>query len=77
MIHCVSVGELLSMRLLVDRLLAAEPTLHIVITTTTDTGTARAKETYAAPAYVQRVTARALSAGFFAHGQAIFGFRPA
>ena len=45
-IHCVSVGELLSVRGLVDKLLAADEQLDIVITTTTDTGTARAKELY-------------------------------
>ena len=54
MVHCVSVGELLSVRQLVDRLLE-DPALHIIITTTTDTGTARAKDIYAAPAYRDRV----------------------
>lgn len=47
MFHCVSVGELLSMRKLVDGLLAADAALQIIITTTTDTGTARARELYA------------------------------
>jgi 3-deoxy-D-manno-octulosonic-acid transferase len=55
MLHCVSVGELLSVRLLVDRLLAADPQLQIVVTTTTDTGTARSREIYSAPAYANRV----------------------
>ncbi len=55
MIHCVSVGELLSVRLLVERLLAADPALQIIITTTTDTGTARARETYTTSAYANRV----------------------
>jgi len=55
MIHCVSVGELLSMRGLVDRLLAGDGKLEIVVTTTTDTGTARAKEVYGADKYAGRV----------------------
>ncbi len=42
LLHCVSVGELNSVQTLVTRLLAAQPHLHIVITTTTDTGTDRA-----------------------------------
>ena len=55
MLHCVSVGELLSVRQLVDRLLQEDPDLAIIITTTTDTGTARAQATYASAAYLGRV----------------------
>jgi len=55
LIHCVSVGELLSMRLLVERLLAADPALQIIITTTTDTGTARARDLYGTSAGAGRV----------------------
>ncbi|NNM86176.1 MAG: hypothetical protein HKL96_10530 [Phycisphaerales bacterium] len=47
LLHCVSVGELLSTRLLVNRLLTEHPQLTIILTTTTDTGTARAKALYA------------------------------
>ncbi|HVX83485.1 MAG TPA: glycosyltransferase N-terminal domain-containing protein [Phycisphaerae bacterium] len=43
LLHCVSVGELLSVRHLIDQLLAADPHLRIAISTTTDTGTARAR----------------------------------
>jgi len=43
MLHCVSVGELNSVQTLIRRLLAADPNLHLAITTTTDTGTARAQ----------------------------------
>ncbi len=42
LVHCVSVGELLSVQTLVQRLLAADADLLIAITTTTDTGTVRA-----------------------------------
>lgn len=45
-IHCVSVGELLSVRQLVAKLLAADPRVQVTITTTTDTGTTRARELY-------------------------------
>ncbi len=55
MLHCVSVGELNSTRLLVDRLLATEPRLNLVITTTTDTGTNRSRELYSRPEYSSRV----------------------
>lgn len=55
LIHCVSVGELLSMRQLIDLLLAADPTLTIILTTTTDTGTARARELYRTTQYADRV----------------------
>lgn len=53
MLHCVSVGELLSVRQLVDRLLAEHPRLRIVITTTTDTGTARARDLYGTPGHAK------------------------
>jgi 3-deoxy-D-manno-octulosonic-acid transferase len=46
LLHCVSVGELLSTQTLVERLLAADPRVLIAITTTTDTGTARAQTMY-------------------------------
>ena len=57
LLHCVSVGELASMRLLIDRLLAGERRLFIILTTTTDTGTARAREIYDTPRYDGRVAA--------------------
>ncbi len=46
MLHCVSVGELLSTRLLVEELCRQRPDQRIIITTTTDTGTARARAMY-------------------------------
>ncbi len=46
LLHCVSVGELNSVQTLTRRLLAADENLHIAITTTTDTGTARAKSLF-------------------------------
>ncbi|MGN6370439.1 MAG: 3-deoxy-D-manno-octulosonic acid transferase [Phycisphaerae bacterium] len=46
LLHCVSVGELLSSQTLVQKLLAAHPNLLIAISTTTDTGTARAETLY-------------------------------
>jgi 3-deoxy-D-manno-octulosonic-acid transferase len=46
LLHCVSVGELNSVTTLVERLLAADPHLHIAISTTTDTGTERARRLY-------------------------------
>jgi 3-deoxy-D-manno-octulosonic-acid transferase len=46
LLHCVSVGELLSVRLLISQLLAADEHLLIALSTTTDTGTARARELY-------------------------------
>lgn len=56
LIHCVSVGELLSARMLVDRLMLADPTIKIAITTTTDTGTDRAKKLFSEDAkYKERV----------------------
>ena len=46
LLHCVSVGELLSTRLLVEELCRQRPEQRIIITTTTDTGTARARAMY-------------------------------
>src|ERR1035437_3254346 len=46
LVHCVSVGELLSVQTLVARLLAADERLLIVVSTGTDTGTARAGVLY-------------------------------
>ena len=46
LLHCVSVGELLSVQTLIQKLLAADPHLLLAITTTTDTGTARAETLY-------------------------------
>ncbi|MGC9260159.1 MAG: 3-deoxy-D-manno-octulosonic acid transferase [Phycisphaerae bacterium] len=46
LIHCVSVGELLSTRKLVEELLQGHEKLLIVISTTTDTGMARALALY-------------------------------
>ncbi len=48
LIHCVSVGELLSTRKLVEELLQGDPTLLVLISTTTDTGMARALALYPA-----------------------------
>ncbi|HUO10477.1 MAG TPA: glycosyltransferase N-terminal domain-containing protein [Phycisphaerae bacterium] len=48
LLHCVSVGELLSVQTLIQKLLAADPRLLIAISTTTDTGTARAETLYPA-----------------------------
>jgi 3-deoxy-D-manno-octulosonic-acid transferase len=48
MMHCVSVGELNSVTTLIERLLATDPDLHVVVTTTTDTGTERARKIYGA-----------------------------
>jgi 3-deoxy-D-manno-octulosonic-acid transferase len=42
LIHAVSVGEINAIRLLVDQLRADKPGIEIVISTTTDTGFARA-----------------------------------
>lgn len=47
LLHCVSVGELLSTQTLVQKLLDASPDIFVAITTTTDTGTARAAFLYA------------------------------
>lgn len=46
LLHCVSVGEVNSVTTLVQRLLSAHPHLHIAISTTTDTGTERARRLY-------------------------------
>ena len=46
MIHAVSLGEINATRGLIDRLLEARPDLHIIISTTTETGIARALELY-------------------------------
>jgi 3-deoxy-D-manno-octulosonic-acid transferase len=46
LLHCVSVGELLSVKTLIERLLAADASLHVVVSTGTDTGTARAAILY-------------------------------
>ncbi len=48
LIHCVSVGELLSTRKLVEELLQGDQTLMMIISTTTDTGMARALALYPA-----------------------------
>ena len=47
LIHAVSVGEINAIRLLVDRMREERPDLHIVISTTTDTGFARARDLFA------------------------------
>ena len=46
LIHCVSVGELLSARKLVEELLHGDQMLVVIISTTTDTGMARALALY-------------------------------
>ncbi len=51
MIHAVSVGEVNLVRALVERL---APEVDLVIATTTDTGTARAKELYTGAAHLVR-----------------------
>ncbi len=48
LLHCVSVGELLSMRPLINELVSLDSRLKIVVSTTTDTGLARAADLYAA-----------------------------
>lgn len=55
LLHCVSVGELLSTRRLVEELCQSGPDQRIIITTTTDTGTARARAMYGAGAMAQQV----------------------
>lgn len=47
MIHAVSLGELNAARALIDRLRAARPELHLIISTTTATGFDRARALYA------------------------------
>lgn len=46
LVHAVSVGEVNAIRTLVERLSAAEPAPEVVISATTDTGTARAREVF-------------------------------
>src|ERR1051325_8447376 len=46
LLHCVSVGELNSVRTLIEQLLEADSQLHVVVSTTTDTGTERARTLY-------------------------------
>ncbi len=46
MIHAVSLGEINATKMLVARLRELKPDLHIIISTTTDTGFARAMELY-------------------------------
>jgi 3-deoxy-D-manno-octulosonic-acid transferase len=46
MIHAVSLGEINATRMLVARLRELKPDLHIIISTTTETGYARAMELY-------------------------------
>src|SRR5688572_7676709 len=50
MIHAVSLGEINATKMLVTRLRELKPDLHIIISTTTDTGYARAMELYGNPA---------------------------
>ncbi len=54
-LHCVSVGELLSTRLLVEELCRLRPDQRIIVTTTTDTGTARARTMYGGGVLAQQV----------------------
>lgn len=54
LIHGVSVGEINAIRLLVDHLREVRPDLHIVISTTTDTGFARARDLFATKHVVVR-----------------------
>lgn len=54
LIHGVSVGEINAIRLLVDRMGEERPDLHIVISTTTDTGFARARDLFATKHVVVR-----------------------
>ncbi|MFI5380685.1 MAG: 3-deoxy-D-manno-octulosonic acid transferase [Tepidisphaerales bacterium] len=46
MIHAVSLGEMNATRGLIERLRAQRPDLHFIITSTTETGFARAQELY-------------------------------
>lgn len=54
LIHAVSVGEVNAIRLMVNKLSAADPALRIVISTTTNTGTARARELFEPTHHVVR-----------------------
>jgi 3-deoxy-D-manno-octulosonic-acid transferase len=56
LLHCVSVGELNSVQTLLARLLAADPHLRVVVSTTTDTGTDRASKLFS-PEKTPRVRA--------------------
>ena len=58
LLHCVSVGELLSTRKLVEELLHGNQTLLVIISTTTDTGMARALALYPARAGARVVAVR-------------------
>src|SRR5258705_5862682 len=46
MIHAVSLGEINATKMLVARLRELKPDLHVIISTTTETGYARAMELY-------------------------------
>src|SRR5437762_10172517 len=46
MIHAVSLGEINATKMLVARLRELRPDLHVIISTTTETGFARAMELY-------------------------------
>src|SRR2546426_9453101 len=46
MIHAVSLGEINATKMLVGRLRELKPDLHVIISTTTETGYARAMELY-------------------------------
>ena len=58
LLHCVSVGELLSTRKLVEELLRGDQTIRVIISTTTDTGMARALALYPARAGARVVAVR-------------------
>lgn len=58
LIHCVSVGELLSTRKLVEELLHGNSSLLVIISTTTDTGMARALALYPPQAATRVVAVR-------------------
>jgi len=55
MIHAVSNGEMNATPLLVDKLLKVSPQLHIIISTTTETGYERAQELYGKAAHTSVV----------------------
>ena len=66
MIHAVSLGEINATRMLVARLRELKPDLHFVISTTTETGYARAMELYGGngrPARVRRDDEQAVPHG--------------
>ena len=58
LLHCVSVGELLSTRKLVEELLHGNDSLLVIISTTTDTGMARALALYPMRAGLRVVAVR-------------------